>query len=288
MGVAANEREDGLRSAGDQIEHGRRQGRSGSQGKRQARGRLPRSVGLERSAGAGEQLRGVGQDRRDRDVIRVPEARASLIGWRKGGQPALRIHRRRVSFRVGRFDRPIGRERPQIREERPGGLERPARVDRPDGAARHAGEDRVEQALTRSKRPAGQPSSLAGPAEMGLHFGGDDECKHVLWLALEIRRRRIAGAREVARPPADLGEVADPLIVEAVPAGHGFRARHGRGPVSRGGDEVGRGRDRPPARRSPGSPAPRRSSCGQAQAALEAAGVAGRGDDGQPEALVAE
>ena len=60
--------------------------------------------------------------------------------------------------------------------------------------------------------PASRRASPGRPS--GPALGGDDERQDVIRLALEVGRRRVARAGEVARPPAGLGKVADPLVVE--------------------------------------------------------------------------
>ena len=100
----------------------------------------------------------------------------------------------------------------------------------------------------------------------------------VVRLRLEIRRGGLAGPGQVAGPPAGLGEVADPLVVEAVAAGQ--RLELGPGEPQRAEPEMDAGQDEVGAalvgvgrgRR----PTYGRASRRQPQAALEPPQVAAR------------
>src|SRR5207253_2900047 len=82
-----------------------------------------------------------------------------------------------------------------------------ARVVRPDRVPRLSGEERLEGAVGRLEGSTGESPRLTGPAERGGRLGGDDQGKDRVASARQERRRCLPRPGQVARPPADLGEV---------------------------------------------------------------------------------
>ena len=93
-------------------------------------------------------------------------------------------------------------------------------------------------------RPASRRASPGRPS-VGLELGADHEAEDVVRVALEVGRRRLAGAGQVARPPARFGEIPDAFLVEAVPSGQALQlgpreAQRAHAHVDPGEDEIGR------------------------------------------------
>ena len=175
----------------------------------------------------------------------------------------------------------------------PTGPSRVPGLGRPDRAALHAGEDRIERAVGRSiARPASRRASLGRPraacASAAITSPSD-----VVRMALEPGRRGLAGPDEVAGPPAGLGEVADRVVVEVAAAGQRLELGPGEASASRAGGGSGPGTrsggaDRRRTGPDRGAASRRRRHAGSRRRRFEAAQVAGRRDDRQPQALVAE
>ena len=87
-------------------------------------------------------------------------------------------------------------------------------LGRPDRAARHAREQRVERLAGRLDRPVRQPSRLRGPPGGGDGLRRDHERDDVVAAPVDQGDRGVAGAREVARAPARLREVEQPVVIE--------------------------------------------------------------------------
>ena len=111
---------------------------------------------------------------------------------------------------AGRLGRPI--------EQRRCGRWRLVGIGRPGRRARHPGEDRVDRAGRVGHRSRGKATRLARAAERRRRLGRDEQGDRVLLVATQRHRGRLAGAGQVARPPADLGQVDQPDACRAGPS----------------------------------------------------------------------
>ena len=172
-------------------------------------------------------------------------------------------------------------------EQRRCGRWRLVGIGRPGRRARHPGEDRVDRARRVGHRSRGKATRLARAAESRRRLGCDQQRDRVLLVPTQRDRGRLAGTGQVARPPADLGQVDQPGRVE--PTQPGQRLELGAGEGQRAEPQVGVGQDQfdaPagwPCRDGSGS-----RSCRQPEAGLEPAQVAGRRDGRETQDVVAE
>jgi hypothetical protein len=103
---------------------------------------------------------------------------------------------------------PLAMEQGRGRRRRFGG------VRMPDRRARHPREDAVDAAVGAGHGQAGETSRLAGTPVRRGGLRRDDQRDRFLRIGVERGHRGLAGTRQVARPPADLGEVDEAGPVE--------------------------------------------------------------------------
>ena len=95
-------------------------------------------------------------------------------------------------------------------------------IGRPHPGARHAREERVDRAVGDLHRPIREAPCLRRAATCRSRLRRDDKREEWTVLVVQGGHRRFPGAGDVARPPARLGEVDEPVLVERVPAGQGL------------------------------------------------------------------
>ena len=219
VGVAADEGQDRLRPAGEQVEDGGASAGSARRARSRPAAAWPRPTGLERGSRPGEQLRRrIGSVAASVAVVRIPQARSGRIAApaiaagssAPSGASAAGVER--SSAARSRWPRRAGcRSSNSVAD-----AARPARPDRPARSGCAACPAKTGRA-TRRARPSPCPASRRaspGRPRSACASAAITSASDVVGVDLEIRRRRLAGPGQVAGPPAGLGEIADPLVVE--------------------------------------------------------------------------
>ena len=248
IGIAPHERHASLGSPLDEVEDRGREGRRDTEHQPEPDGRLIGIARFERRA-AKVQLRFAGrlvvrtmglaalldvggQIRRGIGVVRggrgFPQAdgRGVRVAARPGRSLVHVIGRGRLNGRylVVRPRMPMDHRRRATRRVEHGRRRRRGRrgIGRPHPGARHAREQHVDRAVGDLHRPIREAPRLRRAATCRSRLRRNDKREERTVLVVQGGHRGLPGAGDVARPPARLGEVDEPVLVERVPAGQGL------------------------------------------------------------------